>query len=274
MEQTDSLKDVLQFYADAGVDIALDETPHDRLAAPPQLSRTGSSVADAQPSAVRSTASAPAPDFSETKPHEVNVQEARDRAASANSLDELMALLVSYEGCGLKRTATNTVFEDGNREAKIMLVGEAPGRDEDLQGKPFVGRSGQFLDRMLNAAGFDRSNVYIGNIVAWRPPGNRTPTTAEMELCKPFITRQIELKKPELLVFLGASSAKNMLESSDGILKLRGKWRSYSSAEIPVLPMLHPAYLLRQPAQKRLAWRDWLSLRKAAIDKAILSPDA
>nr|WP_306265928.1 uracil-DNA glycosylase [Pararhizobium sp. IMCC3301] len=274
MEQTETLKDVLQFYVDAGVDIALDEMPHDRLAVPPQESRAGGGAATAQPAAVRSSASAPTPGFSETKPHEVNVQEARDRAASANSLDELMALLMSYEGCGLKRTATHTVFEDGNRDAKIMLVGEAPGRDEDLQGKPFVGRSGQFLDRMLKAAGFDRSHVYIGNIVAWRPPGNRAPTTAEMELCKPFITRQIELMKPELLVFLGASSAKNMLQSSDGILKLRGKWRTYSKAEIPVLPMLHPAYLLRQPAQKRLAWRDLLSLRKAAIEKAILSPDA
>lgn len=274
MGQIDSLKDVLQFYADSGVDLALDETPHNRLASPPQENPAGRGAADAQPAAAGSSAAASTPGFSETKPHEINVQEARDRAASANSLDELMSLLASYEGCGLKRTATHTVFEDGSRDAKIMLVGEAPGRDEDLQGKPFVGRSGQLLDRMLKAAGFDRNHVYIGNILAWRPPGNRAPTAAEMELCKPFITRQIELMKPEFLVFLGASSAKNMLDTTDGILKLRGKWRSYSRAEIPVLPMLHPAYLLRQPAQKRLAWRDFLSLRKAAADKGLLPPDA
>lgn len=276
MQRTESLKEVLQFYADAGVDMALDEAPRNRLVAPKQTV----AVVDVsvQTEHVQQPATAtPSPALSlpaaETKSHDTNVQEARQRAASATSLDELMALLIDYEGCGLKKTATNTVFEDGSRDARIMLVGEAPGRDEDQQGKPFVGRSGQLLDKVLEAIGLDRTSVYIGNILPWRPPGNRTPTTAEMDLCKPFITRQIELMKPDLLVFLGASSAKNLLETTDGILKLRGKWRSYSKAEIPVLPTLHPAYLLRQPAQKRLVWRDFLNLRKVAIEKGIFPTD-
>ncbi|WP_306262470.1 uracil-DNA glycosylase [Pararhizobium sp. IMCC21322] len=277
MQHTETLKEVLQFYADAGVDMALDEAPHNRLVAPKPKAYSVAAVVQpdpAQQSAAATPSPASTPPAAETKSHDVNVQEARTRAASAASLDELMTLLSEYEGCGLKKTATNTVFEDGNRDARIMLVGEAPGRDEDLQGKPFVGRSGQLLDKILAAVGLDRTNVYIGNVLPWRPPGNRTPTNAEMELCKPFITRQIELMNPDLLVFLGASSAKNLLETTDGILKLRGKWRSYSKAEIPVLPTLHPAYLLRQPAQKRLVWRDFLNLRKAAIQKGILPSDS
>lgn len=276
MQHTETLKEVLQFYADAGVDMALDEAPHNRLAAPNHKADPVAVVMQPDP-VQQSAAAAPSPAFTpppaETKSHDVYIQEAKTRAASAASLDELRALLTEYEGCGLKKTATNTVFEDGNREARIMLVSEAPGRDEDLQGKPFVGRSGQLLDKILAAVGLDRTNVYIGNVLPWRPPGNRTPTNAEMELCKPFITRQIELMNPDLLVFLGASSAKNLLETTDGILKLRGKWRSYSKAEIPVLPTLHPAYLLRQPAQKRLVWRDFLNLRKAAVEKGILPSD-
>lgn len=277
MQHTETLREVLQFYADAGVDMALDEAPHNRLVAPNQKADPVAAVMQPDP-VQQSAAATPSPAFTpptaETKSHDANIQEAKTRAASAASLDDLRALLTEYEGCGLKKTATNTVFEDGNRDARIMLVSEAPGRDEDLQGKPFVGRSGQLLDKILAAVGLDRTNVYIGNVLPWRPPGNRTPTNAEMELCKPFITRQIELMNPDLLVFLGASSAKNLLETTDGILKLRGKWRSYSKAEIPVLPTLHPAYLLRQPAQKRLVWRDFLNLRKAAVEKGILPSDA
>lgn len=281
MQHTETLKEVLQFYADAGVDMALDETPHNRLVAPKQIvepvaapdGRTHGNIAQTdqiQPSVAAKPAPAFTPPVPDTKSHDAHVEEARRLAASATSLDELIALLKNYEGCGLKRTATNTVFEDGNREARIMLVGEAPERDEDLQGTPFAGRSGQLLDKILQAIGLDRSSVYMGNILPWRPPGNRTPTNAEMELCKPFIIRQIELAKPEFLVFLGTSCTKNLLDTTDGILKLRGKWRSYSKAEIPVLPTLHPKNLLRQPAQKRLVWRDFLNLRKAAIEKGIL----
>ncbi len=285
MQHTETLKEVLQFYADAGVDMALDEEPHNRLVAPKKAADTAAISASASGSSIaqhdqtglsdRSPPSAmAAPAAIETKSHDANVAEARQCAASATSLDELLKNLLEYEGCGLKRTATNTVFEDGNRHARIMLVGEAPERDEDLQGKPFVGRSGQLLDKILQAVGLDRTTVYIGNILPWRPPGNRTPTNVEMELCKPFIKRQIELANPELLVFLGTSSAKNLLETTDGILKLRGKWRSYSKAGIPVMPTLPPAHLLRQPAQKRLVWRDFLNLRKAAIEKDILPSDS
>lgn len=284
MVQTETLKDVLQFYADAGVDIALDEAPRNRLVVavtPAPQSTLHSSVqpentVSQSPQTVRhqpppiGEPAQPAQSGAITAiPHESSLQEARERAASATSLDELMELQKAYDGCGLKKTAKTTVFEDGNRQAKIMLVGEAPGRDEDMQGKPFVGRAGQLLDKMLSAIELDRNDVYIANILPWRPPGNRTPTSAEMELCKPFIVRQIELVQPELLVFLGGSSAKNLLETTDGILKLRGKWRTYSAAQIPALPTLHPAYLLRQPAQKRLAWRDLLNLKKAAQDKGI-----
>lgn len=285
MQHTETLKEVLQFYADAGVDMALDEEPQNRLVAPKKaidpaafsVSASGSSTAqhDQTRQSDRPNNSAmAAPTAIETKSHDANVAEAIQCAASATSLDELLTNLLGFEGCGLKRTATNTVFEDGNRGARIMLVGEAPERDEDLQGKPFVGRSGQLLDKILQAVGLDRTTVYIGNILPWRPPGNRTPTNVEMELCKPFIKRQIELANPELLVFLGTSSAKNLLETTDGILKLRGKWRSYSKAEIPVMPTLPPAHLLRQPAQKRLVWRDFLNLRKAAIEKGILPSDS
>ncbi|PCJ94365.1 MAG: uracil-DNA glycosylase [Hyphomicrobiales bacterium] len=261
MNQIEALKDVLQFYADAGVNIALDDAPHDRLAAPPPKIRPP--LPEQQIGQQAAQQAAPIADTKRpaTVSQDENAQAARQLAASATSLDELLVLLSAYEGCTLRKTAKNTVFEDGNRTAKIMLIGEAPGRDEDIQGKPFVGRSGQLLDKILTAVGLDRTSVYIANILPWRPPGNRTPTPSEMELCKPFITRQIELIQPELLVFLGASAAKNLLDTTDGILKLRGKWRSYSAADIPVLPTLHPAYLLRQPAQKRLVWRDFLSLK-------------
>jgi DNA polymerase len=152
-----------------------------------------------------------------------------------------------------------------------MLVGEAPGRDEDIQGKPFVGRSGQLLDRMLAAVGLSRgsedpeSSVFITNVIFWRPPGNRTPTEAETQMCLPFLLRTIELQKPDMILCLGATPAHRLTGRSDGILKMRGKWvtATVSGRNIPLLPTLHPAYLLRQPAQKRLAWRDLLSLRQA-----------
>lgn len=289
MVQTETLRDVLQFYADAGVDIALDEAPRNRLieVAIPDLQSATQKPAQSEntltqsPQTVRhqqppngESAQAARPVAEGVIPHEGILQVARELAASANSLDELMELQKSFDGCGLKKTAKTTVFEDGNRSAKIMLIGEAPRRDEDMQGKPFVGSAGQLLDKMLSAIELDRNDVYIANVLPWRPPGNRTPTSAEMELCKPFITRQIELFQPELLVFLGGLSAKSLLETTDGILKLRGKWRTYSAAQIPALSTLHPEYLLRQPAQKRLVWRDLLSLKNAATDKGIIRTKA
>eukprot|EP00903_Cladosiphon_okamuranus_P001108 g1106.t1 len=188
---------------------------------------------------------------------------ARDLAAGAATLEDLQGCLAAFEGCNLKLTAKKLVFADGNPQARLMFVGEAPGRDEDLQGKPFVGRSGQLLDRMLGAIGLDRSSAYIANVVPWRPPGNRTPTPQETEICKPFILRQIELVNPDVLVFLGAASAKTLLGVEDGIRKMRGRWMAYpgKGKEIAAIATYHPAYLLRSPLEKRLSWRDFLSIK-------------
>ena len=188
---------------------------------------------------------------------------------AARNLDELRAALEGFDGCALKRTASRLVFADGNPQARIMLVGEAPGGDEDKQGLPFVGRAGQLLDRMLASIGLDRTSVYIANVVPWRPPGNRTPTTQETAICLPFILRQIALCNPDLLVCLGGSSAQTLLGIRDGIMKSRGRWYDFTvegdegPRRVPCIATLHPAYLLRQPAHKRLAWRDLIELRKA-----------
>jgi DNA polymerase len=172
--------------------------------------------------------------------------------------------MADFEGCNLRYTAKSLVFADGNPAGPLMLVGEAPGRDEDIEGRPFVGRSGQLLDRMLAAIGIDRSSAYIANVIPWRPPGNRTPTPQETEICRPFIERQIELANPKVLVSLGGPSAKVLAGAVEGIMKLRGSWRIHRTAggrEIPLMPTLHPAYLLRNPAHKRLAWRDLLEVK-------------
>lgn len=189
----------------------------------------------------------------------------------ATTLDELRAELQAFEGCALKKTSKNLVFADGNPAASIMMVGEAPGEDEDRQGLPFVGVSGKLLDKMIGCIGLDRSNVYISNIVPWRPPGNRNPTDSEVAVCLPFTERHIAIVKPKFLVLLGAVAVKSLLKSKDGITKIRGKQFSYTYTDvvtnevvtIPCFPMFHPAYLLRQASQKRLAWNDLLLFKKA-----------
>ncbi len=188
---------------------------------------------------------------------------AAELAAACSTLEELRDAIAGFDGCNLKATARSTVFADGNPQARLMIVGEAPGRDEDEQGLPFVGKSGQLLDRMLAAIGLDRTGVYIANVIPWRPPGNRTPTPAEVSICKPFIDRQIELAAPDLLMLVGGSAAKAMLNTSKGIMSLRGGWTACAigNRSIPVMPTLHPAYLLRQPAHKRLAWSDLLAIK-------------
>ncbi len=272
--------DILRFYAEAGIDVALSEASVDRFA----LSRAqAEAVAAARDAAARPRAEpsretaprpAPLPPAVRTEPpalavpSEAAVMAAREAAASAETLDALRATLETFEGCNLRFTATNLVFADGNPEGRVMFVGEAPGMEEDLQGLPFVGRSGQLLDRMIHAIGLDRSSAYIANAVPWRPPGNRTPTPQETEICRPFIERQIALADPDFLVILGAAAAKQLFKTNEGIMRLRGKWRDYDTGlrTIRAMPTLHPAYLLRQPLQKKLAWRDLLSL-KAALDK-------
>jgi uracil-DNA glycosylase family 4 len=189
---------------------------------------------------------------------------AREAARSAATLDELRTILDRFDGCALKASASQLVFADGTPGSRLMLVGEAPGAEEDRQGLPFVGRSGQLLDRMLQAIGFARADVYIANIVPWRPPGNRTPTPVETQICLPFVQRQIELADPDILVTVGQPSTGALL-GIQGIMKNRGRWFSYQTGkrEIRAMPMLHPAYLLRSPIGKRLAWRDLLAIKKA-----------
>jgi len=203
-------------------------------------------------------------------PGDAGVVAAREAAATAPDLEALRAALESFDGCNLRLTARRLVFADGNPQARLMLVGEAPGREEDEHGVPFVGRSGRLLDRMLRAIGLDRSSVYIANVVPWRPPGNRTPTPQETEICKPFIARQIELVDPDVLVFLGGASAAALAGAKEGILRLRGRWLGYDTGRrrIRALATLHPAYLLRQPLQKRLAWRDLQAIRQALAETA------
>ncbi|WP_408647693.1 uracil-DNA glycosylase [Xanthobacter dioxanivorans] len=190
---------------------------------------------------------------------------ARELARGAATLDELRAILDGFEGCALKRTATRLVFADGNPQARVMFVGEAPGRDEDQQGLPFVGRSGKLLDLMMGAIGLDRSSAYIANVIPWRPPGNRTPTPQETAVCRPFIARQIELADPDILVCLGGPSAQALLATTEGITKLRGRFMPYEtgSRTIRAIATFHPAYLLRTPLGKRLAWRDMLAVEGA-----------
>jgi DNA polymerase len=197
------------------------------------------------------------------------VDDAKGIAAACRTLDEIAEALSRFDACPLKRTASHLALCDGLPQAHVMCIGEAPGRDEDIQGKPFVGRSGQLLDRMLEAIGLSRrsqdpaSAVFITNIIFWRPPGNRTPTEQETLMCLPFLRRIIEILRPRVLVCVGATPTQRLTGRTDGILKLRGKWfdLDIGDQKIPLLATLHPAYLLRQPAQKRLAWRDLLALR-------------
>jgi DNA polymerase len=262
----DALQALLDFHVEAGVDLALDETPHNRFAEPkveparPRAPEAPREAPRAPPSPPRSLPKAAA-----SAPEEV-ASLAREQARHARSLEELEAILAGFEGCALKFSAKNLAFADGNPEGRVMLVGEAPGADEDRIGKPFMGRSGQLLDRMLAAVGLDRTQVYVANLVPWRPPGNRTPTPQEIAICKPFIEKQIELANPEFLLCLGGPAAQNLLSLKDGILRTRGRWFSYKmedGRQIRALPTLHPAYLLRQPLQKRLGWRDFTALRRA-----------
>jgi uracil-DNA glycosylase len=267
----DQARELLAFYREAGVDALLEETPTDRFAgdevaplAEPARARAEaptSAAARSLPVRERVAAGRIAP----PPPPETAVMAAREAAKSATTLEELRAMLERFEGCALRTTATQLVFADGNPKARVMFVGEAPGRDEDIEGLPFVGRSGKLLDRMMAAIGLDRRSAYIANVVPWRPPGNRTPTPQESAVCLPFTLRQIELADPEILVCLGTPSAQTLLNSKDGILKTRGRWFPFHTGtrEIRAIATLHPAYLLRQPLQKRFAWRDFLAIKKA-----------
>jgi DNA polymerase len=274
--------DLLAFYLEAGVDAAVSEQANDRFAgdmaadggadmpatnaAPPGSAAAGSGSVPAS-APIRPPVRQPGPSaaLASPPPPEEAAMAAREAAGNAGTLDELRAILDRFEGCGLRTTATQLVFADGNPQSRLMFVGEAPGRDEDIAGKPFVGRSGKLLDRMIAAIGLDRNSVYIANIVPWRPPGNRTPTPQEAAICLPFLKRQIELVDPDVLVCLGGPSGQTLLGFKDGIRRMRGKWFDYHTGtrEIRAMATFHPAYLLRSPLEKRLAWRDFLAIKRA-----------
>ncbi|WAC27349.1 uracil-DNA glycosylase [Ancylobacter sp. SL191] len=278
LNERDAIADILAFHVEAGVDVALGDAPVDRfeesarersmLRPRPQVAESRpapSAPAPARPAHITSrapTPAAPALPGDAPPPPDIAAIEAREAAASAPTLEALSELLQGFDGCPLKHTATRLVFADGNPRARLMLVGEAPGRDEDIEGKPFVGRSGKLLDRMLAAIGIDRTRAYIANVVPWRPPGNRTPTPQETAICLPFIRRQIELADPDILVCLGGPSAQTLLGITDGITKARGRWQEYNTGTrtIPALATFHPAYLLRSPLGKRMVWRDLMAI--------------
>jgi DNA polymerase len=245
----------LQWHIDAGADEALADAPVDATAMPALAAAAAPAVAAPPP------APATVPGGSAAA-----IAEARRLAEAAGTLDDLRAAIAAFDGIGLKKTAMNMVFGDGLPGARVMIVGEAPGADEDRLGKPFVGVSGQLLDRIIACIGLSRDAedplraVYISNILNWRPPGNRTPTEAEVEISRPFIERHIALAKPGILIFAGGVSAKGLLRSAESISRLRGRWHDFNG--IPALATYHPSYLLRTPSQKRAVWQDMLAVQE------------
>ena len=261
----------LRCWIRVGVTDALDDMPHDRFAdssAGDEGERGALDPSEAMPQSSHelseTTSRAPQNARRGKMPDTAEIS-ARAIAQAATDLETLRSVLAEFDGCALKRTATQLVFADGIPGSRVMFVGEAPGEGEDRIGRPFVGRAGQLLDRMLSAIGLDRQKVYIANVVPWRPPGNRTPTPQETQICLPFIERQIHLADPEYLVCLGASASRTILGVQGGIMRARGSWFAYprqTGREIQALAMLHPAFLLRQPAHKRFAWMDMRALAR------------
>ena len=272
----DSAGNLLMWYLDAGVDESIGEKPVNRYDTPvgsldkpalPSPLISGSASAVARPSRLPATPTTEVTVASSPlSSADLAVRSAYEAAAAATSVIELRRILETFTDCPLSKTATNLVFCDGNPQAHVLLIGEAPGADEDRQGLPFVGVSGQLLDLMLASIGLDRTKVLISNTVFWRPPGNRIPTTGETATCLPFVERLIELIHPKVLVTLGGAAAKSLLAQSQGVTRLRGRWFEYATPNLPrpvdATVLFHPAYLLRSPGQKRYAWRDLLAIRK------------
>ena len=280
LERTDAMSSTalpelrawLDWYRVMGVDEVIGEQPVDRLVPEARAGRHGAAAGTAQPAlpaAVVGGAGSPA----RRPPAQAHLLQsagsaaasAREIAAACHDLAMLEAAAGEFDGCALRETALNLCFADGGPDAEVMLIGEAPGAEEDRLGKPFVGQSGKLLDKMLATIGVQRSSVYITNVIYWRPPGNRSPTQAEIAACQPFLERQIELLKPKIIVFLGGIAARGLLGVKEGVTKLRGRLFVYTTADgvrIPAMVTFHPAFLLRQPGQKRLAWRDLLALKQ------------
>jgi uracil-DNA glycosylase family 4 len=268
---------LLKWLVDAGADEALADEPIDRYVAPKTAIAIEARQGDHAPEYARGAAAplpAPLPlRQAPAQPITAATASARELAAACQSLDDLRAAVRAFEGCALKTTAKSTVFSAGPADAPVMLIGEGPGREEDLEGAPFVGRSGQLLDRMLEAIGLSRqTNAYITNVIFWRPPGNRAPTAEEVAICAPFLLRHIMLKAPKVIVLLGATPLKHVLNTEEGITRARGRWGRYAAAdrEIPALPTFHPAYLLRTPSAKRQVWQDLLSLKLKLREMGVL----
>ena len=267
----DNVREIMEWYVEAGVDVLLEDSPINRFIEtppPPRQKKQSAIAASPAERLAKKVENQPRPALSKPQavmPDSAAVEMAKELALKVDSLDGLKKAMADFEGCNLKRTAKSLVFADGNPAAKIMLIGEAPEREEDIEGIPFVGRTGQLLDKMLAAIRLDRESVYITNVIPWRPPGNRTPTPQETEICRPFIERHIELVNPDVILVLGGSSAKTLLKTNDSIMKLRGEWMEIKTDKLTVkaITTLHPAYLLRQPAHKRLAWHDLLSLKQS-----------
>jgi DNA polymerase len=266
----------LRWLVDAGADDAIGEQPVDRFQPAPAMPspRKAEPIASSTPGITRVTP--PAPSRQPIPPASDDpIGLATAAAAACRTLEELKTAVESFEGCALKRHATKTVFADGTPAHRILLIGEAPGKDEDAAGLPFVGRAGKLLDKMLAAIALDRrTNVYITNVLNWRPPGNRDPAPEEAAACLPFLRRHIELAEPEIIVLLGAVAARHVLGRSDGIMRLRGNWLEYfaSGRMVPVMPTLHPAYLLRRPIDKKLAWRDLQAISDKVNALRLLEP--
>ena len=274
MSGDQAIRALLEWYTLAGVDQAIGQAPRDRYreaaealaaaAAPPPAPPPAAAPGPVTITAAAPSAPPPMPPSASLLPPGDATWSAQEIAAACTSLDQLVAAVRAFDGCALKRTATNTVIGDGNPEAALMIVGEAPGAEEDRQGLPFVGPAGRLLDRMLAAIGLDRSAVYITNMLPWRPPGNRSPTAEELAICQPFLERQIELIAPRILVLVGGIAAKALLNRREGITRLRGQWFPFATppmeGTIQATATFHPAYLLRTPSAKREVWRDLLDI--------------
>ncbi len=272
MSDLSSLTELVRWYVAMGADEAIGEVPVDRLAPPVPAAAPAPTGTVAPASSPASSAMPASVAVSPAKlPASAATLSARQLAAAASTLEELAAAVAAFDGCALKRTATNTVFADGKAGAPVMVIGEAPGADEDRIGRPFVGRSGQLLDRMLAAIGLDREHsAYITNVLFWRPPGNRKPTNEEIAACLPFVWRHIALLNPRFVLLCGGTATSAVLGRPDGITKLRGRWFDLEveglERPVPALATYHPSFLLRAPARKGEVWRDLLELQSRLSD--------
>ena len=282
-DRIEAARALLSFYAEAGVDALVGETPLDRLSVA-RIDLAPATIIEPTLDVEQASERAPVPRAPDIRPRivpapnpesnfagaapaapDIAVMAAREAARTAASLVDLREILSKFEGCALRGTAKQLVFADGNPQARVMFVGEAPGREEDIEGLPFVGRSGKLLDLMMAAIGLNRTTAYIANIIPWRPPGNRTPTPQESQICLPFIRRQIELANPDVLVCMGGPASQTLLGFKQGIRATRGRWFDFHTGtrEIRAIATYHPAYLLRTPSEKRFSWRDFLAIKKA-----------